>query len=62
VGRETPASILGALSQPVSTTWCPCPPGQTRIKYDGNFSFGINPYLELNWEPGKEWLGTAHRM
>jgi len=29
VGRETPLDVLGAhLSQPVCTTWCPCPPGQ----------------------------------
>jgi len=39
VGRETPMSVLGAnLSKPVDTTWCPCPPGQTRMKYDGIFS------------------------
>jgi hypothetical protein len=39
VGRETPRFLLGDhLSKPVHKTWCPCPPGQTRMKYDGTFS------------------------
>jgi len=36
VGGETPLRFLGAQqSKPVDTTWCPRPPGQTRMKYDG---------------------------
>jgi len=46
VGRETPMGVLGArLSKPVCTTWCPCPPGQTRMRYDGTFQREENPYL-----------------
>jgi len=47
VGRETPLLILGAhLSKPVYTTWCPCPPGQTRMRYDGTpDKIGMSPYL-----------------
>jgi len=46
VGRETPMGVLGALlSKPVYTTWCPCSPGQTRMRYDGNFHGEVNPYL-----------------
>ena len=50
VGRETPVAILGAhLSKPVYTTWCPCPPGQTRMRYDGTpYKIGVNPYLTAN--------------
>jgi hypothetical protein len=44
-GRETPLSRLGAhQSKPVDTTWCPCPSGQTRMKYDGASSLGVNQH------------------
>jgi hypothetical protein len=58
VGRETPFDVLGAhLSKPVRTTWCPCPPGQTRIRYDGASYSGVNPYLTAKLGAGKkeEW-------
>jgi hypothetical protein len=47
VGRETPLLVLGVhLSKPVYTTWCPCPPGQTRMRYDGTpDKIGVIPYL-----------------
>jgi hypothetical protein len=46
VGRETPFGLLGAkTSKPVYTTWCPCLPGQTRMRYDGTFREEVNPNL-----------------
>lgn len=47
VGRETPFIFLGAQeSKPAQRTWCPCPPGQTRMKYDGTpDKIGVNPDL-----------------
>jgi len=49
VGREMPIADLGAqYEQTRSLTWCPCPPGQTRMKYDGPSSLGVSPYLTAN--------------
>ena len=45
-GRETPIILLGAQqSKPVYTTWCPCPPGHTRMKYDWTSLAGVNQHL-----------------
>ena len=57
VGGETPIDILGAcLSKPVYTAWCPCPPGQTRMKYDGTPLEELARISTLIWEPGRERL------
>jgi len=63
VGRETPLLILGAhLSKPVYTTWCPCPPGQTRMRYDGASSLGVNPYLTAKLGARKKEAGVCSPM
>jgi hypothetical protein len=33
------------LANPRAQHGAPCPPGQTRIRYDGNFFAGVSPYL-----------------
>ena len=46
-GRETPLDRMGPRKgEPVRTTWRPCPPGQTRMRYDGTAELGVNPYLD----------------
>jgi hypothetical protein len=63
LGREMPLLILGArLSKPVYTTWCPCLPGQTRMRYDGTPNeIGMNPYLTAKLGARKREAGSAHR-
>lgn len=61
-GGETPLSRLGApKSKPVDTTWCPRPPGQTRMKYDGTSSWGVNPHLTAKLGARERDWGYARR-
>ena len=43
---DADVSFGSFYSKPGCTTWCPCLPGQTRMRYDGTpDTIGMNPYL-----------------
>jgi len=51
-----------SMEQARVTSWCPSPPGQTRMMYDGTPPLADEPASGLLfWGPGKSRLGAARR-
>ncbi len=63
VGGVTPRLDMGPqMGDPALGTWRPCPPGQTRMKYDGAPDNRMTPYLDANLGARKDGPGITHQM